>query len=77
MKLLITNIERSLNALDFEKLFEKVGKLKSCTLVLDEKTKLSKGFGFVEYEVTEVAQKAIELLNGRLVNGKHMKVKSA
>lgn len=77
MKLLITNIARNLNKEDFEKLFSKFGPLQECTLVLDAKTQKSKGFGFVIITDEAMAQKAIEMVNGRLVNGQKIKVKKS
>jgi RNA recognition motif-containing protein len=77
MKLLVTNIARNLNKEDFEKLFIKFGPLQECTLVLDAKTQKSKGFGFVVIDDEVLAQKAIELINGRLVNGQKIKVKKS
>ncbi len=75
MKLQITNIARNLSEDDFQKIFEKFGPLEECVLVLDSKTGKSKGFGFVVIENTASAKKAVEMLNGRLVNGQKIKVK--
>jgi RNA recognition motif-containing protein len=77
MKLLVTNIARNLSKEDFEKVFAKFGPLQECTLVLDSKTQKSKGFGFVVIEDEALAQKAIEFINGRLVNGQKIKVKKS
>jgi RNA recognition motif-containing protein len=77
MKLLVTNIARNLSKEDFEKVFAKFGPLQECTLVLDAKTQKSKGFGFVVIENEALAQKAIQLINGRLVNGQKIKVKKS
>ena len=75
MKLQITNIARNLSEEDFKKLFEKFGPLVESTLVMDPVSGKSKGFGFVTVGNTLSGQKAIELLNGRMVNGQKLKVK--
>ncbi len=75
MKLQITNIARNLSEDDFQKIFEKFGPLDECVLVLDSKTGKSKGFGFVVIDNAANAKKAVEMLNGRVVNGQKIKVK--
>ena len=75
MKLQVTNIERNLGLEDFRKLFEKFGPLEECTLVMDQKTGKSKGFGFVVIADKKSAHIAKNSLDGRLVNGKMLKVK--
>jgi RNA recognition motif-containing protein len=46
-------------------------------LISDKYTGRPKGFGFVEFETEEQTQKAIELLNGKEVNGRTLKVSQA
>jgi cold-inducible RNA-binding protein len=76
MKLQITNIARDLSEEDFKKLFTKFEPLLECSYVLDSVTKKPKGFGFVTLASDEVGQIAITALNGRVVNGQKIKVKS-
>ena len=59
---------------DFEELFKKYGKMKSCKIVRNRNTGYSYGFGFVDYETHEQALKAIEELNGHEVDTKKIKV---
>lgn len=47
------------------------------TLISDKYTGKSKGFGFAEFETEELAQKAIDLLNGKEVSGRTLKVSKA
>lgn len=75
MKLQITNIHREVSEEDLRAVFEKLGALKECTLVLDAKTGGSKGFGFVVYENPELHERAVKELNGRKVNFQPIKVK--
>lgn len=75
MKLQVTNIARNLTELDLRKLFTKYGPITECTLVMDAKTQLSKGFGFVVYTNSDAARRAVEAVNGREVEGIKIKVK--
>ena len=48
MKLIILNLPRDLNEQSLALFFKKIGDIKSCTVVIDKYTKISKDFGFVE-----------------------------
>lgn len=56
-------------------MFEVYGRLQSCTLVMDEKTGQSKGFGFVEMPKAGNAKAAVKHLNGHLLGGNPIRVK--
>jgi len=58
-------------------MFEAQGKVQSCTVVLDKKTGLSKGFGFVEMPLAGEAKAAMKSLNGANVGGNKIRVKKA
>jgi RNA recognition motif-containing protein len=77
VKIQITNIARDLSEDDLKKLFEKFGPVLECTLVLDQVTGKSKGFGFVTMGNDDVTDKAVKFINGRMVNGQKIKVKLA
>ena len=49
---------------DLQKLFSEFGAVRSAKVVNDNYTGRSRGFGFVEMENQEEAQKAIDQLNG-------------
>lgn len=59
---------------EFENLFKKFGKMKSCKIVRNRITGYSYGFGFADFETHEQALKAIEELNGQEVGTKKIKV---
>ncbi|CAK8536124.1 unnamed protein product [Lathyrus sativus] len=61
----------------FVKLFSPFGALKEASLVIDQKTKRPKGFGFVSYESEIEAEKAVKALNGRIVDGRLIFVEPA
>ena len=77
MKLLIRNLARTTTEKELRALFEVYGKVQSCTLVLDKKTDLSKGFGFVEMPSPGESKAAVKNLNGKDVDGNSIRVKKA
>lgn len=77
MKLLIRNLARTTTEAELKALFEPFGAVQSCSLVLDAKTKASKGFGFVEMPKHGEARAAMISLNGQTVAGQKIRVKKA
>jgi len=59
---------------DLEQVFRKFGRLKACTIVVDRKTKTSRGFGFVTYEDIQDAVNAKHILDCSEIDGKRMRV---
>ena len=58
-------------------MFEAHGAVQSCTLVMDKKSGVSKGFGFVEMPKPGDAKAAMKNLNGKDVDGNKIRVKKA
>jgi cold-inducible RNA-binding protein len=58
-------------------LFGGVGQVLSVDLITDRMTGRSKGFAFVEMSEESTAEKAIEQLNGQVVDGRTIKVAEA
>ena len=77
MKLLIRNLTRTTTEAELRAMFEPYGTLQSCTLVMDEKTGTSKGFGFVEMPKAGEAKAATSNLNYTDVGGNRIRVKKA
>lgn len=77
MKILVRNLERSISEKELLELFQPFGQVASCTLVLDQATGKSKGFGFVEMPHAREAIKAIKGLNTFKVKGAGIRVKAA
>jgi RNA recognition motif-containing protein len=77
LQILIRNIDRNLTQPEIVCLFRKFGKVNSCVVVKDEKTGLSKGFGFAEMPKLDEAIKAIEELNGHKLGDSILRVKRA
>jgi len=77
MKLLIRNLARTTTEAELHALFETHGTVQSCTLVMDSKTGVSKGFGFVEMPKPGEAKAAMKNLNGKDIAGSKIRVKKA
>jgi len=57
--------------------FAAAGTVESATIIMDKMTNRSKGFGFVEMSTEEEAQKAIEMFDGKELDGRVIKVNEA
>jgi len=77
MKLLIRNIARNVTETQLQSLFETYGSIQSCDIVLDKKTGVSKGFGFIEMPKPGEAKAAVKNLNNQELEGNKIRVKKA
>ena len=77
MKLLIRNLNRATTEAEIREMFEALGPIQSCNLVLDKVSGGSKGFAFVEMPNQGAAKAAIKALNGKEVAGNKIRVKKA
>ncbi len=57
--------------------FEEAGTVESVVIIMDKMTNRSKGFGFVEMSSEEEAQKAIDMFNGKELDGRKIIVNEA
>ena len=57
--------------------FEAAGAVASASIIMDRETGRSKGFGFVEMETDEDALKAVEMFNGKEIDGRRVTVNEA
>ena len=57
--------------------FSKAGTVESASIIIDKMSGRSKGFGFVEMSTDEDAQKAIEMFNGKELDGRTLTVNEA
>ena len=73
---MIRNLARSTTKDNLVKLFQECGELNSLSLVMDKETNKSKGFGFAEMPDKKEAQKAIKKLNGMILDGEKIRVKT-
>ena len=58
-------------------LFSGAGKVESATIIIDRVSGRSKGFGFVEMSSEDEAKKAIEMFDGKELDGKTIVVNEA
>ncbi len=76
-KLYVGNLSYNTHDEDLREAFSKIGEVTSVTLITDQATGRSKGFGFVEMATDEDAQKAITTLNGTEFMGRNITVNEA
>jgi RNA recognition motif-containing protein len=57
--------------------FAKAGTVETAAIIIDKFSNRSKGFGFVEMSTDEEAQKAIEMFNGKELDGRTLTVNEA
>ena len=77
MKIYIGNLTYDTTEEDLSQAFESYGQLESCTLIKDNFSGRSKGFGFVEINSDEEAKAAIEGLHGTELKGRTLTVNEA
>jgi RNA recognition motif-containing protein len=76
-KLYVGNLNYSTTEGKISELFNEIGEVVSADLIIDRYSGRSKGFAFVEMADQTTAQKAIDQLNGREVDGRAIKVAEA
>lgn len=76
-KLYVGNLLYEATDEDLKNLFSPAGNVVSAVVIKFRDTGRSKGFGFVEMETEEAAQKAIDTLNGQDNQGRKLVVSEA
>ncbi|MEK7547231.1 MAG: RNA-binding protein [Patescibacteria group bacterium] len=76
-KLYVGNLSYETNQQTLQDLFVQAGTVTSATVIIDRMSGRSKGFGFVEMSTEEEAQKAIEMFNGKDIDGRKLTVNEA
>lgn len=77
MNIYVTNLGFSFLDEDLSKLFGQYGSVASAKVIIDKLTNRSKGFGFVEMQDKKAAETAINELNGKMIDGRPLKVSEA
>ena len=77
MKIFVGNLSYNVTEGDLRQAFEAFGQVASATVIMDEQSGRSKGFGFVEMPIQAEAQSAIEVLNGKALKGRTITVNEA
>ena len=76
-KIYVGNLPFSVTDAILKSNFSEHGSVSSAKIMMDRETGVSKGFGFVEMASAEVAQQAIDALNGMSVEGRSIVVNLA
>ncbi len=76
-KLYVGNLPYSTTDDSLRQAFSAAGTVVSATVIIDRMSGRSKGFGFVEMSTEEEAQKAIEMWNGKEMDGRALTVNEA
>jgi RNA recognition motif-containing protein len=76
-KLYVGGLSYNTSEATLKQAFEAAGTVETATVIIDKMTNRSKGFGFVEMSTEEEAQKAIEMFDGKELDGRTVKVNEA
>jgi RNA recognition motif-containing protein len=76
-KLYVGNLSYSTTDNSLRDAFSQAGTVVSATVISDKMTGRSKGFGFVEYGTDEEGQAAIDMFNGKEIDGRPLNVSEA
>ena len=76
-KIYIGNLPWSATEAELTEMFTKFGSVASASIVTDRETGRSRGFGFLEMNEAEDADKAIKALDGTDLGGRALRVNEA
>ena len=76
-KIYIGNLPWSATEAELNDMFAKFGAVESAAIVTDRETGRSRGFGFIEMNEAEEADKAIQALDGTDMGGRPLRVNEA
>lgn len=76
-KLYVGNLPYSVTDEQLGEMFAQFGQVSSAVVIKFRDTGRSKGFGFVEFDKDEDADKAVEEMNGKDVEGRNIVVNEA
>jgi cold-inducible RNA-binding protein len=76
-RLYVGNLAYSTMDQQLQEAFSEFGEVTSASVVIDRATGQSRGFGFVEFQSNEEAERAIQSLNGATLDGRSITVNVA
>lgn len=76
-KVYVGNLSWGITTDQLREAFEQFGTVTDAIVVSDRQTGRSRGFGFVEFDSEEAAQKAIDEMNGKDLDGREVVVNFA
>ena len=77
MNIYVSNLGFNVQDADLKSLFAEYGDVSSAKVVMDRETGRSRGFGFVEMPDDNAASKAMKDLDGKMSDGRSIKVSEA
>lgn len=77
MNIYVGNLSYRMTEAQLKETFAQFGEVKRAKIVKDQEANRSKGFGFVEMDDDVAANKAIEALNNKEVEGRALRVNEA
>jgi RNA recognition motif-containing protein len=75
VKLFVSGFPLDINEIELAKLIAPYGDIATMKIVRDKKTRICKGYAFIEMETEEGAEQAIEALNGTYMKERELTVK--
>ncbi|PIU99227.1 RNA-binding protein [Candidatus Wolfebacteria bacterium CG03_land_8_20_14_0_80_36_15] len=76
-KLFVGGLSYNTTDATLREVFSAAGTVESAIVIMDRMSNRSKGFGFVEMSTDEETQKAIEMFNGKEIDGRNVTVNEA
>ena len=77
MNIYVGNLSYNVTEDSLKEMFTEFGEVESAKIIMDRYTNRSKGFGFVEMPDNSEADQAIKALNGKMIDGRNIKVNQA
>lgn len=74
-QLYITNLSSDTTESELDHIFARIGMVVSMRISIDPHTGAQKSYGFVEMETLELAQAAVQSMNGYLLHNRKIQVK--
>lgn len=76
-KVFVGNLSYNVTSDQLREAFAEAGEIVDAIVITDRHSGRSKGFGFVEFTSEEEAKKAIEMFDGKELDGREMRVNEA
>ncbi|MFA5158456.1 MAG: RNA-binding protein [Patescibacteria group bacterium] len=76
-KLYVGNLSYNVTDDQLKTTFEQAGSVESANVIIDRQTNRSKGFGFVQMATEEDAKAAIDMYDGKEMDGRPLRVSEA
>ena len=71
-KLFVGGLSYETTEATLKETFAQAGTVESATIIIDKMSGRSKGFGFVEMSTEDEAKKAVEMFNGKELDGRNV-----